>query len=227
MTAQTAKRGSKAIARGSATRTANKNKRRAQILSCAGDIIANEGIESLTLGKLAARAEVTVPTIHNLIGKKDQIYKLLVNDMVVSVEDALTARATSDPIKSAEIFIDSLIDLYRSNEAFYKAALIASERIKLDDKVVPTGVFARSLSVARRVCRDAVEAGNFAGKVDTEQMARQVFGCQRLAYLDWIGGYIDLDAYRTQVLTGMFLCFTADASPALRKRLLLKIRKLK
>jgi len=63
----------KPIARGSRTRTENMNKRRAQILERASNIIATKGLEGFTLGVLATEASVTVPTIHNLIGKKSDI----------------------------------------------------------------------------------------------------------------------------------------------------------
>lgn len=77
------------MARGSRTRTANMNKRRQSILKCAGEIIASEGIGALTMSRLAEGAGVTIPTVHNLFGKKHDIYEHLVIEMIQKVEQAL------------------------------------------------------------------------------------------------------------------------------------------
>jgi len=214
------------IARGTKTRTANMKKRRAQILACAGDIIAQDGFDSLTLSKLATKAQVTVPTIHNLIGKKEQIYELLVDQMVVSIEDALSAQDVSDPITSAETFINQLIALFRENESLYKAAFVAGERISFFNQITSNGIYMRSLKLAKQICFDGVKNGYLEGNIDGEQMAWQIFACQRIARYDWMNGYIDLDTYRTNVLTGMYISYGMDATPKFKKRLIEKIQKL-
>lgn len=212
-----------ALARGSATRSANKLKRRERILSCAGDIIAADGVEGFTLSKLAERADVTIPTIHNLLGKKAEIYALLVEQMVGRVDEALSEQQISDPIVAVETFIGSLISLFASNEALYKAAFAVGEQIQFFEQQTQSGIFARSLVLARRVCEKALTTGELEGHIGSELMAIHLFDSQRLARQDWMNGYIDLAGYRKQVLTNMFITLCADASPALKERLLKKI----
>jgi len=216
----------KAIARGSATRTANMNKRRELILSCAGSIIAKEGIEALTLPKLATEAAVTIPTIHNLFGKKSDIFQKLVEEMVARIGQALSSQDVSEPITAAVTFIDNLLALYSSNEDLYKAAFVAGERNKLFEHELPTGIFAKSLQLTTQVCRHAQDNGFLEGNIKTEYLAKELFGCQRLARYDWINGYINLTTYRKQVLVGMYIIFAADATPNYRKKLLAQIEKL-
>ena len=214
------------IARGSSTRTANMNKRRHQILSCAGKLIAADGIEAFTLKRLAQDAEVTVPTIHNLIGKKSDIFEKLVEDMVRRVEEALNFQTTGDPITAAETSIDKLMELFSGNETFYKAAFVAGERIDLFEHTEPGGIFASSLNLAIQVCQLGREQGYLQGEIDTSQLAHEVFGCQRLARHDWVQGYIDLKTYRRQALAGMFIIFAADATADYRVKLLERINSL-
>lgn len=213
-------------ARGSATRTANMNKRREQILTRAGSIIAKEGFEALTLNRLALESNVTVPTIHNLVGKKSDIFKQLVEQVVESVEQALIHQDISDPITAAETSIDKLMELYSSNEDLYKAAFVAGERAKIFEHELPTGIFSKSLQLTINVCNHGIQEGYLEGNIDPIRLAHELFGCQRLARHDWVQSYIDLDSYRNQVLIGMFILFAADASPAYRKQLLAKIESL-
>ena len=60
-------------AKGLKTRTENKNKRRNYLLECAGDIISQDGLDAFTIARLADCAGVTIPTVHNLLGKRSEI----------------------------------------------------------------------------------------------------------------------------------------------------------
>lgn len=214
------------VARGSATRTANKIKRRENILNSARTILANQDYDAFTLNLLATEAEVTIPTIHNLIGKKADILKELVEDMVVRIEDVLNVGDFSDPILASEAFIDNLMSLYAQDEDFYKAAFVAGERAKLFEHELPTGVFNKALKLAYQVCEQSVQEGYLLGSINSGQLAEQLFANQRLARLDWIHGYIDLSTYRSQVLIGMFITMAADATPKLHARLIEKLKQL-
>lgn len=207
------------IARGNKTRQTNKELRRQRILDIARDQIAGEGFEAFTLKDLAAEADVTVPTIHNLFGKKYDIFRELCTEMVVRIEQVLSSPDISDPIEAIEAFVDSLLGLYREDEAFYRAAFVAGERSGLFEHDLPTGIYNKSLRIAEKLCQQAKENGFLQGRVDTRFLAEQLFGCQRLARQDWVGGYIDLDRYRSQVLIGMCLTYAADASPEFHQRL--------
>ena len=100
-------------ARGNATRQANKELRRQRILDVARELIAREGFDDFTLSELAARSGVSVPTIHNLFGRKYDIFRELCTEMVVRIEEVMASPDLTDPIASAEAFIDSLLNLYR------------------------------------------------------------------------------------------------------------------
>ena len=214
------------VARGSATRTANMNKRRQQIISCASTIIATDGIEAFTLNRLAQQADVTVPTIHNLIGKKSDVVQKLVEVTLTRVKQAFTEQVMSDPITAAETYIDQLMALFSSNQDLYRAAFVAAEQSKLFEQQKPKGIFAQSLQLTVQVIEHAQENGYLEGKIDKRRLAQEVFGCQRLARHDWMHGYIDLHSYRNQVLVGMYILFAADATPIYRSKLLERISKL-
>ncbi|HIG67210.1 MAG TPA: TetR/AcrR family transcriptional regulator [Porticoccaceae bacterium] len=214
------------IARGNTTRQANKKLRRQRILDVARHLISTKGFEAFTLSQLALEAEVSTPTIHNLFGKKYNIFQELVAEMVMTIGVAMSSSDVSDPIEGAEVFIDNLLQLYAKDEAFYRAAFIAGDRTKLFEHELPTGIFHQSLQIAERICAAAKENGFLQGNIETTKLAEQLFGCQRLARQDWINGYIDLKRYRTQVLIGMYMTYAADARPDFYQRLCEKIEEL-
>jgi AcrR family transcriptional regulator len=209
----------KVLPKGNATRQANKARRRRAILDTARELIASQGFEAFTISALAARAGVSIPTVHNLFGKKQDIIEELVGELVTRIDDVLAQPEHKDPIASTEAFIDKLLALYREDEAFYRAAFMAGERHQLFEHEMETGIFHKSLRIAERLCTSARENGYLEGRVDSHWMAQQLFGCQRLARLDWVNGYIDLERYRRQVLAGMLMTYAADATPAFHKRL--------
>jgi len=214
------------LARGNVTRQANKKLRRQRILDIAKHLIASQGFEAFTLSQLAKEAGVSTPTIHNLFGKKDDIFQELVSQMVNTISLALSNPDVSDPIEGAEVFTDNLLRLYKQDEAFYRSAFMAADRTGLFDHKLPDGIFHQSLQIAERLCTEAKENGFLKGNIATGTLAEQLFACQRLARQDWVNGYIDLQRYRKQVLIGMYITYAADASPDFYKMLCNKINQL-
>jgi len=214
------------LARGNVTRQANKKLRRQRILDIAKHLIASQGFEAFTLSHLAKEAGVSTPTIHNLFGKKDNIFQELVSQMVNTISLALSNPDVSDPIEGAEVFTDNLLRLYKQDEAFYRSAFMAADRTGLFDHKLPDGIFHQSLQIAERLCTEAKENGFLKGNIATGTLAEQLFACQRLARQDWVNGYIDLQRYRKQVLIGMYITYAADASPDFYKMLCNKINQL-
>ena len=214
------------LARGNVTRQANKKLRRQRILDIAKHLIASQGFEAFTLSQLAKEAGVSTPTIHNLFGKKDDIFQELVSQMVNTISLALSNPDMSDPIEGAEVFTDNLLRLYKQDEAFYRSAFMAADRTGLFDHKLPDGIFHQSLQIAERLCTEAKENGFLKGNIATGTLAEQLFACQRLARQDWVNGYIDLQRYRKQVLIGMYITYAADASPDFYKMLCGKINEL-
>lgn len=213
--------------RGLTTRTANMMRRREKILDCAGRMIAEDGLDAMTLAKLADRAGVTIPTIHNLLGKKADILFALVDSRLALVMQTVAELDRNDAIAAVEDFVDRLICLLGTDDILFRAAFIAGERIKYFEQKSASGVFARSLEQARQICQDASARGDLEGRIETDQIAQRLFASQRLARQDWMNGYITLEAYRLQVLTGMYITLCADAAPDFKDRLVDKIEAIR
>ncbi|MDG1392647.1 MAG: TetR/AcrR family transcriptional regulator, partial [Ilumatobacter sp.] len=59
---------------------------RAEVLAAAGEIIAAEGLEGLTMRKLAARAGVAVATLYNQFGDRDGVLVAFVSNGLDQLE---------------------------------------------------------------------------------------------------------------------------------------------
>ena len=213
----------KAVAPGYATRLANKALRRQKILDTAREQIASQGFEAFTISELASRSGVSIPTVHNLFGKKNDIVLELFRDLVARIDEVLSEPELTDPITSTETFIDNLLALYSADESFYRAAFLGGERLGLFEHEMTDGIFKKSLEVAKRICVRAREEGYLEGNIATESLAEQLFNTQRMARHDWVSGYIDLARYRQQVLIGMLMTYASDATPVFRTQLQQKV----
>ncbi|NQY41106.1 MAG: TetR/AcrR family transcriptional regulator [Henriciella sp.] len=208
------------------TRSKNMAKRRETILREAHALIADEGFEALKIRDLAARAGLTVPTIYNLVGGKNEILAVIIEEMVVQLR-AIQNEAKIDPVeKSFAKLINDLADHFATNEAFFRAAFIAGDRSGLFEQSSGEGIFAHFVQQPIEACSRAVEAGLLRGQIAPEVLGPQIYGCYRLARQDWANGYFDLDGFRKQALIGVFLCLASDAKPAFRERLMSKVASL-
>ena len=215
-----------AIATIGSARVLNKEKRRRRILDHARLIIAKQGFDSLKLRDLAANADVTVPTIYNLIGDKQAILVIIIEELVARLQDVQNWSNLKDVEIAFETQIEELAKLFAEDENYYRAAFMAGDRSGLFEQNSRVGVFARSLQFPVEACKIAQTKGLLTGNISAEQMGRQIYGCYRLARQDWVNGYFGLSGFRVQALTGIFLCLAADATPAFHKRLLTRLSTL-
>lgn len=205
------------------TRSKNMTKRRTTILREARNLIAGNGFDALRIRDLAARAGLTVPTIYNLIGGKDEILATIIRELVEQLR-IIQDRADSETVEeSFAKQIHNLADHFATDEAFYKAAFIAGDRSGLFEQNSEEGIFAHFVRQPIEACRQAVKQNLLRGNIPPEILGLQIYGCYRLARQDWANGYFDLDGFRRQTLTGIFLCLAADAKPAFRERLIEQI----
>lgn len=216
----------KATAPGHATRQVNKELRRQKILGIARELIASQGFDAFTISELASRSGVTIPTVHNLFGKKNDIVLELFRELVARIDQVLSEPDLEDPIASTEAFIDSLLNLYSVDEAFYRAAFLGGERLGLFEHEMSDGIFKKSLRVAERLCLRARDQGYLVGRLDSQWLAEQLFNTQRMARQDWVNGYIGLERYRKQVVIGMLLTYAADATPDFHERICQRVEAL-
>lgn len=210
------------------TRAINMQKRRDRILTEARRVIAEGGFDALSTRALAKAAGVTAPTLYNLIGSKEEIFKSLLLEAIVRIEERLSRFDEAPPLEMAEAIIDQSIQLFAGDQHYYQAAFIAGERIAEDSgRFGGSPVLSeRSIEMAAKACRAAQSEGLLRGNISAQAMGEQMFICYRVPLRDWVFGVIDLDEFARQALRGFYMILASDAVDTFRDLLLKKIRKL-
>ena len=209
---------------GNVTRQANKKLRRERIFNIAMRLIAEKGLEDFTISELAEEAGVTTPTIHNLFGKKSDIIKELVSNLIEQMQ-GVTRNPPADPIENTKFFVNSVAAVFEQNTDFYRAAFMSAEQVRLFDPTIPDGLFqrARQLAAPRK---EWYESGLLLGNIEPSTIMKKVHDSNRLARIDWVLGYIDLNQFRHKAMKGILLVYAADASPELHVLLIEEINRL-
>ncbi|MDB2642977.1 TetR/AcrR family transcriptional regulator [Luminiphilus sp.] len=205
-------------ARGDIARQANKKARRQRILDLAVHLIASDGIDAFTLSGLAEQAGVSTPTIHNLFGKKKDIIKELVSDLIHRVQLVHEDKPPTDPIPNTKYFVGNVATAFEQNEDFYRAAFMSAEQLGLFDPRIPGGLYQQAEQVAAPR-KEWYQEGLLLGTISPKTIMKRVHNSNRLGRLDWTRGYIDLNQFRHQVIESILLTYASDASPELRVQL--------
>ena len=209
------------------TRATNMERRRQRILAAARKTLAREGFDALTLRSLAREAGVTVPTIYNLVGSKDDLLRQLMGGLVQRCEEALEEVEGRGPIERIEHVFGTLTSLFAEDADFCRAALLAGQRIERSHGGNPSpGIWQRSSQIAQRICRDASDAGLLRGELDPVRIGERAYDSYRIAAIDWMNGEVDVQDFERNTLMGFYLCLAADAVPRFRRALTARMAEL-
>ena len=209
---------------GNETRQANKKLRRERIFNIAKRLIAEKGLEDFTISELAEEAGVTTPTIHNLFGKKSDIIKELVANLIEEMQ-SITLNPPIDPIENTKFFVNNVDATFEKDINFYRAALMSAEHLRLFDPRIPDGPFQQAQQLAAPN-KKWYERGLLLGNVKPSIIMKKVHDSNRLARIDWVLGYIDLNQFRHKAMKGILLVYATDASPELHVLLIEEINRL-
>ena len=188
---------------GNVTRQANKKLRRERIFNIAKRLIAAKGLEDFTISELAEEAGVTTPTIHNLFGKKSDIIKELVSNLIEEMQSN-TLNPPIDPIENTKFFVNNVAATFEKDINFYRAALMSAEHLRLFDPRIPDGPFQQAQQLAAPN-KKWYERGLLLGNVEPSIIMKKVHDSNRLARIDWVLGYIDLNQFRHKAMKGILL----------------------
>lgn len=213
-------------------RSQNKEKRRQRILFEARRVISQDGYDALTTRALAKAAGVTQPTLYNLIGTKDDILKVLLEESVARVWDRLRLAKPADPLAAIEAVVLEPLALFEADSTYYRAAVIASDRMMgpliAGPKPVGPNYFVgrESVQMAIEAVQGAVDAGLIGARYPAALFGEQMYICFRGPMRDWAYGFISLDEFRTRALRGFYLTLAIDAAPDFKTVLEAKIADL-
>lgn len=212
----------------STLRDTNMRKRRERILHAARTLIAADGFEALNVRALAAAAGVTVPTLYNLIGRKEAIVVAMYAETVDEIARRIQQLDGNDPRLRVESLITVVAELFAENEAYARAAVIAVEQLNYTEasRARVAHFYRWGEGVVTDGCRACGEAGLLRGQIDPALLGAQIFHTFLRNIRAWAYGHMNLDEFRCTGLVDVYIGLAADAVDTFRKRLVRDIDRL-
>jgi AcrR family transcriptional regulator len=163
--------------------------RRARIVAAAQAIIGERGYTAITMRDLARASRVTVPTIYNLIGSKDEVVIAAVADRTARYVERLAPSANRPPAERVLAIVDAVSEEFLSAPLYYRAMLgmiyaspaAASLRTRTSREVqLPL----------ERALEELAATGELAAWADPRALANQIESLAQVASLRWSTGGI-------------------------------------
>lgn len=209
-------------------RARNMQKRRVRILAEARNLITSAGFESLNIRDLARLADVTVPTIYNLIGKKEDVLLALGAGVVTEIEARVVPREDAEPLTLAGAVVIQSTELFREDESFYRSAFLAVEWLDQGGQhhEAVAGIYAWAGSMMRDGIDACRNAQLIRGRISPELMSELITRNYRMNCRGWALGHYDLATFRRMALSDLYITLSADAVETFQLQLLHKITDL-
>ena len=194
-------------------RTLNMQKRRVRILAETRGLLTREGYEAINLRDLARLAEVTVPTIYNLIGNKEEVMIALFSEVLTEIEARITSGSAAEPLALAEAVVLESIGLFQEDENFYRSAFLAVEYLDQSgpnhDKVSQVYAWGERLTTAGFIaCR---KARLLRGCIEPARLGELILRSYRMSCRAWAFGQLSLNEFRNRALGDVYITLAADA----------------
>ena len=210
------------------TRNANMEKRRRRIIAEAHTMLAEGGFERLNLRDLATAADVTVPTVYNLIGNKEALLKALTLGSMETYENELAGQLPCPAADLPGIMADVFSGMISRQGAYFRATVLANERLEAQREKPGDFGFRRDevRKILKTLFQQSRDEGLLKGEIDHRLLIDQAVVIQEVALRDWAHRLISRPAFHRRLLAGLYTSLYCDATAAYRASLTDKLRAL-
>jgi AcrR family transcriptional regulator len=196
----------------------HKTARRARILAAARKLIARRGFEGLTLRDLAAAAEVSVPTVYNLVGSKQAVLVALLDEMLARIAGRLADARAGGMVERALALCEAGWSETLAEPSYFRglmhAFLVSEETAPLRRQIDE-----RNIALMAGV----LAAGQFDGElrawVDPMALSFSMYTSYIAVMLRWCGGEIEDAALPGAISYGLALTLGGAARGRAAKKL--------
>lgn len=208
-------------------RQVNVEARRLRIVAAARELIARDGMAALSMRKLAKRAELSVTTLYNLFGAREDILQALVLDAIDRMGPIVEREAPlDDPLERCRAVITVSIQHLVDNEAIFKPMLLAAHQ-GLSPGCFQEGQITQRASGMQAVAiQTAIDRGLLLDLLDPALLGRQIYHGFDLASAQWAFGALDAAGFRDRALYGLYTALLGVATTSTRPRIESELAKL-
>ena len=194
-------------------RALNMQKRRDRILAEARGLLTRAGFEAFNLRELARLAEVTVPTLYNLIGNKEEVLAALFAEVLTEIETRIRTLHEGEPLDLATAVVIESTGLFAEDENYYRSAFLAVEYLNQSgahhDKVAQLYAWGERMTTTGFIACN--EARLLNGRIAPRLLGELILRNYRTSCRMWAFAQISIDAFRAIALSDVYITLAADA----------------
>ena len=213
-------------------RERNVEVRRQQILQAARVLLSRGGLGALSMRKLAEEASLSVNTLYNLWGTREEILRALTLDARDRMEAALPKDASpDDPVDYCRSLVRATVREMSRQSEFFRPMILAWLEGEIAGQPSPVEPMAHSILILSQVIRQARTRDFLESPLKPEQVAWQIHHGAQFASIQWALGRIDDAHFEARALYGLNLALLGlvheERRPEIRAKLKGLERKLR
>lgn len=188
-------------------------------------LIAANGERGFTLKELAAQSDVTIPTIYNLLGGREEVILTSIELALHDVDELLKSDDALTGIERGVALLDSLFALLASNKRTYKA--VFRTLYELESKAVSQAMGDLFTNAGRRfelIVQQAVEERDLRGALKQRPLAHNVVHATLGAIRMWSVGSLKNDVALARAQYALLVTLLSDATPKGRKKMMVLVK---
>jgi AcrR family transcriptional regulator len=203
-------------------REENARRRRERILAAARELIDRDGMDGWSMRKVARAANLSVPTLYNLLGSKEEIRAALCAGFFDEIDQDLQETSLDRPLERALALATEGVDHVVAQAAMTRPVLLAGEQISTHERWPTPHAVERS----RAAIQAAMDQGYLHADLRADLLAAQAYEGFYRAALMWARRELDAAGFRTKALYAVCVCLLAAATDTTRPELLRTTRRL-
>lgn len=180
---------------------------RAEILAAVGEIVAADGLDGLTMRKLADRAGVAVATLYNQFSDRDGVLVAFVANGLDELELELDEQPAADPVDATRVLFAALDETIDARKHVWRPVIATLRSVPDSPRMGAVGE--RIVAAIETDLDKAQAAGLFVADCDAAALAWHVFVSWMRGLERWAQGTIDWDVYQSSSRVALELALAA------------------
>ncbi len=176
---------------------------------------------------LAREAGLSVTTLYNLFGAREEIVAALVDDAIDHMDEALVREAPlDDPIERCRAVVTVSIRSIHEDEAMFRPLMSANSRELSPARGRSRHVSRRAAGMQAVAIEEAMSMGLLKPLVDPLALGRQIYHGWEHAFFQWLSGRLDVAGFEARALYGLYIALLGIANESVRPGIELELGRL-
>lgn len=194
-----------------------KETRRKRILVAARALIVDEGVEGLNMRRLAEEADISVATLYNHFGSKEELLQALLDQSFGTLSTTSGDVEAADAIAQAHLLVEAACAQFTSDALFYRQLLRGLQSVEQGSR--PSRSILRIWALADNAVQDAIAEKAIDPAINARLLAQHILAIYSNTLRLWTIGRLDDATFTAQCLMGLDMVLVAFASAPARARL--------